>query len=283
MRLPVEGRAPQGRAPRRMGGSLGRERVRGQAGEREQGAFDRLRRHELVCDHVQLLPAVPRFRDPIPAIGEKGPGILRENDEMARSGGARPRGVGSIGAVCPACPHDRQLHLHSVYEVRRRGLRHELQHAAGNRLSAGESRRRQARIWPDARLLGLVARVAQEALVRGRRRMRDLVEEYVELARFGALLCEGRGRRNVLGRSSEGCKPAGVIDAYDAVRAHAEEGGHSVTPFWEGHALDRPGFSKPQSLDQIISFLDAVTVRIEARGRLLIALYGAKGKEGSWN
>lgn len=108
-------------------------------------------------------------------------------------------------------------------------------------------------------------------------------EEYVELARLELYCVKDEVAETFLEEARKGASPQGVIDAYDAVRAHAEEGGHSVTPFWEGHALDRPGFSKPQSLDQIISFLDAVTVRIEARGRLLIALYGAKGKEGSWN
>ena len=108
-------------------------------------------------------------------------------------------------------------------------------------------------------------------------------EEYVELARLELYCVKDEVAETFLEEARKGASPQGVIDAYDAVRAHAEEGGHAVTPFWEGHALDRPGFSKPQSLDQIISFLDAVTVRIEARGRLLIALYGAKGKEGSWN
>ncbi|TNU94054.1 hypothetical protein FIC87_03310 [Eggerthella lenta] len=103
--------------------------------------------------------------------------------------------------------------------------------------------------------------------------------KYVELARLELYCVDDR---TVFGFLREIKKGKDVIDAYEAVRKKARERYEKereryylVEPLWSGHELDvgdRSSYT-PQDFVQLIRFLKAVNIRIEARGRLLIALH----------
>ncbi|WP_143412132.1 hypothetical protein [Arabiibacter massiliensis] len=95
-------------------------------------------------------------------------------------------------------------------------------------------------------------------------------EDYVELARL-EFYCVDDDAIRVFLEKAEGAKPDGVEEAYEeTVR---EKCNYEVVPLWKGHRLDDPGSYVPEDIAQIASFLEAVNLRIEARGRLLIALH----------
>ena len=101
-------------------------------------------------------------------------------------------------------------------------------------------------------------------------------EEYVELARLEFYCVGNKAVEKFLDEARESTSPASVIEEYKELREEAEEGGCSVESFWTGHKLDDPDsylHRDEDSSHQIAEFLNAVNMRIEARGRLLIALH----------
>ena len=73
----------------------------------------------------------------------------------------------------------------------------------------------------------------------------------------------------------DGANPAHVVQVYPHFEDVCEPLGRKlgVVPFWEGRKLEDPDSCEPRDIDQLISLLKAVNMRIEARGRLLIALH----------
>lgn len=73
----------------------------------------------------------------------------------------------------------------------------------------------------------------------------------------------------------DGANPAHVVQVYPHFEDVCEPLGRKlgVVPFWEGRKLEDPDSCEPRDIDQLISLLKAVNMRIEVRGRLLTAYY----------
>ena len=96
---------------------------------------------------------------------------------------------------------------------------------------------------------------------------------YVALANLEFYCVDDAAVRAFLEAAGNGVRDD-ALHAYADLRERArverqEDGRCRVRPFWPGHSCSEP---LPNSLDQVESFLDAVNLRIEARGRLLCAL-----------
>ncbi|TNU94055.1 hypothetical protein FIC87_03315 [Eggerthella lenta] len=99
---------------------------------------------------------------------------------------------------------------------------------------------------------------------------------YVMLAKLGVYCMDDElVERCLEGMRMDGANPAHVVQVYphfeDACEPPARKLG--VVPFWEGRKLEDPDSCEPQDIDQLISLLKAVNMRIEVRGRLLTAYY----------
>ena len=96
---------------------------------------------------------------------------------------------------------------------------------------------------------------------------------YVALANLEFYCVDDAAVRAFLEAAGNGVRDD-ALHAYADLRERArverqEDGRCRVRPFWPGHSCSEP---LPNSLDQVESFLDAVNLRNEARGRLLCAL-----------